>query len=143
MGIEQISVFVENSPGKIRVISGLLANAGVDIRALTIADTKDFGILRLIVDDTQKALKALEEGGCVASLTMVLGVVMQDQPGSLNAILNLMGEHDVNIDYIYAFLTSRKEDACVIFRVEELERAAEVLTLHGVKLVDQNYIQGL
>ena len=143
MTIDQISVFVENKAGKLVEITGLLGKAGIDLRAMSIADTADFGILRIIVDQPQKALEILREADCIVSVTKVLAVQIEDTPGSLSKILGLLSENDINIEYLYAFITRKKEHAYVIFRLEDNDKAAKILTDKGIKLACPDEIYDL
>jgi hypothetical protein len=133
MTIDQLSIFVENKIGRLAEITGILGDAGVDMRAMSIADTKDFGILRAIVNDPARAGKALNAAGCVFSVTQVLAVSIEDTPGSLSRVLGILAEAGVSIEYLYAFITRDKDNAYVILRVEDNERAVAVLTAHSVK----------
>jgi hypothetical protein len=135
MTIDQLSIFVENGPGRLVKITDLLAGAGIDLHAMSIADTKDFGILRVIVNDPLRAGEVLRNAGCVFSLTKVLAVAIDDKPGGLSRILGILAEADISIEYLYAFITRKKDDAYVIFRVEDNYRAAAVFTEHGVRTV--------
>ena len=134
MTIDQISVFVENKPGRLAEILGILGGAGVDLRAMSIADTADFGILRLIVDDTKRAQEALQNAECVVSVTQVIAASVEDKPGSLAKVLKLLSDANISIEYIYAFITRQIEDAYVIFRVENNEAATKLLLENGIKL---------
>jgi hypothetical protein len=133
MTVDQISVFVENKPGRLAEIATILGDAGVDMRAMSIADTSDFGILRLIVDDPKRAQDLLDSAGCVVSVTPVLAVSIADKPGSLAKVLGVLSGADISVEYAYAFITRKQNDAYVIFRVEDNVRALEILTKHGVK----------
>jgi hypothetical protein len=133
MTLDQLSIFVENRSGRLAEITGLLGNAGIDLRAMSIADTKDFGILRVIVSDPGRAGEVLRAAGCVFSVTPVLAVSIDDTPGSLSRVLGILAEADISIEYIYAFITRKKDNAYVIFRVEDNERAVAVFAEHGVK----------
>lgn len=136
MLIEQISVFVENRQGTLAQITGILEKAAIDIRAFSIADTTDFGILRLIVNNPSKAEEILKENNMMVSITEVIAVRIADKPGALNAVLELLFEKDISVEYAYAFITRSKDDAYVILRVEDNERAIEVLQKGGVSLLD-------
>lgn len=126
MAIKQLSVFVENKEGKLREITDILAKAGIDIRALSIADTSEFGILRLIVRDPHKAKALLEKNGFVATINDVVGVEINDRPGGLAEIVRLFAERDINMEYMYAFLTRTENKAYLVVRVDD---ASEVETL--------------
>ncbi len=134
--LKQLSVFVENKTGRLVEITGALAKSGVDIRALSIADTTDYGILRLIVNDPEKALESLKQSGMTVSLTTVIAVEIPDTPGALNNVVAILSENGISIEYMYAFLNPTKSAACVILRVEDNLKAAEVLNDNGISLVD-------
>jgi hypothetical protein len=131
--IDQLSIFVENSPGRLAEITGLLGDAGIDLRAMSIADTRDFGILRVIVSEPERAAEVLRAADCVVSVTPVLAVSIEDAPGSLARVLRVLADAGISIEYIYAFITRRKGNAYVIFRVEDNARAVRAFTEHGVK----------
>jgi hypothetical protein len=133
MTIDQISVFVENGPGKLVGVTRVLGEANVDIRAMSIADTADFGILRMIVSDPVRAIEALKFAGCVVSVTQVLAVEIKDQPGSLSEVLAVLETSGISVEYLYAFITRKSDDAYVIFRVEDVDKANEALAAAGVK----------
>ncbi|GFN22624.1 MAG: ACT domain-containing protein [Thermoanaerobacteraceae bacterium] len=143
MKIKQLSVFLENKSGRLAAVTRLLASKGINIRALSIADTSDFGILRLIVNDPQAAYRTLREGGFTVSLTEVLGVEMPDRPGGLSSVLTHLEEAGINIEYLYAFLGKGENGALVIFRVEDLDKAIEILSAKGVKLVSAENVYAL
>jgi hypothetical protein len=132
MVIDQLSVFVENKLGHLADIAGLLGGAGIDLRALSIADTAEFGVLRLIVSDVGRAKALLAEAGCVVSVTRVLAVSLEDKPGSLAKVLRVLSDAGVSVEYVYAFITQKRGNAYVVLRVEDNERAAAVLTDSGI-----------
>lgn len=129
--IKQISVFVENKPGRLAAVTEVLTKHDINIRAFTIADAGDFGIIRMVVDKTDEAYKALKEAGFTVRLADVLAVEVEDKPGALHRIAKALGDAGVNIEYVYAF-TSEKHKALIIFRVDNKERAKEVLGKLGV-----------
>jgi hypothetical protein len=140
MTVDQISVFVENKPGKlVEVIETLGAN-GIDLRAMSIADTSDFGILRLIVDKPDLALDVLGKAEYVTSVNKVIAVSIADTPGSLAKVLRILSDAEVSIEYVYAFITHEVGSAYVIIRVEDNERAIAVLKSNGVSLAVPNDI---
>ena len=104
MAVKQISIFVENKEGKLVTITDAIATAGIDIRAMSVADTQDFGIFRLIVTDPDKAKEALESSGCFVSITQVVGVSIPDEPGSLAKVVKILARYNINIEYMYAFI---------------------------------------
>ena len=141
MTVNQISVFLENRPGTLTNMTALLAENGIDMRALSLAETNDFGIVRIIVDDVYKAATVLKDGGFVHKLTPVLAVLIPDEPGGLHKILQVLTEAGVNVEYMYAFLGGGDVDhAYMIFRVQEPQKAARALSGKGIKLVDQENI---
>lgn len=140
MAIKQLSIFVENKEGKLVTITDSIANAGIDIRALSVADTQDFGIFRLIVTDPEKAKEALESSGCFVSITQVVGVSIPDEPGSLAKIVNILARYNINIEYMYAFITISGKEASVVLRVADNEAAEKILTENGVKLLEESDI---
>lgn len=140
MAIKQLSIFVENKEGTLVTITDALAKAEVDIRAMSIADTQDFGILRLIVSDIDKAKAALEENDCFVSITNVVGVTVSDEPGSLAKVVRILTDNKINIEYMYAFITVSKQFANVVLRVEDNEVAEKILVENGIKLIDESKV---
>ena len=135
MSVKQISVFIENKPGRLAEITEVLANADVDIRAISVADTSDFGILRVIVDRPKEAVLALREHGMTVSLTNVLAVGITDEKGAFSKVIRVLANGGIDVEYIYAFVSRDKGKAYVIIRTDKSARAAEVLTQHGVELL--------
>lgn len=136
MTLYQLSVFIENKSGRLSEIISILAEAGVDIRALSIADTTDFGILRLIVNDVDLAVKVLGENNMAVSKTEVIGIKLQDEAGSLAKVLTVLTENGVDVEYAYAFITHSKTNACVVVRVEDNAAAIRVLKENNFALVE-------
>ncbi|MBC8585705.1 ACT domain-containing protein [Youxingia wuxianensis] len=143
MTVKQISVFVENKPGQLARFTKVLEKNRIDMRALSIAETPDFGILRVIVDDPYKTACVLKEENYIFSITPVLAAAVSDEPGSLVKILDLLGENNINLEYTYAFITRKKDLAYMIFRVEDNEKAKKVLTENGIELICQSEINEL
>ena len=143
MAIKELSIFVENKKGSLVEIYETLSHAEVDIRAMSISDTQDFGILRLIVSDAPKAAEALKQAHCIVSVTEVIGVAISDQAGSLAKVVRLLTDNDVNIEYMYAFITVSKQFAYVVFRVADNNTATALLEANGVKLVTEEDIENL
>ena len=138
MSVKQISVFLENSAGKLSEITALLASRNIDIRALSLAETKDFGIARMIMSDTEAAERALQEAGFLARSTPVLAYAVPDEPGGLNTLLAHFNQARINIEYMYAFLGGRSADhAYMIFRVGDTEAAEIALDGMGVRALTQ------
>ena len=133
MTIEQLSVFVENAPGRLLEVLEILRDAGIDMRALSIADTEQFGVLRLIVDNPPQAAASLGKAGYVVSITPVLAVNLEDAPGSLVKMVRLLADAAISIEYLYAFAARKKNRAYVVFRVADNARAEAVLEAGGVQ----------
>ena len=143
MTVKQISVFIENKVGGLATITDVLAQAGVNIRALSIADTSDFGILRLIVDDVFKAGNALRENGHIYSITDVLAVAGDDKPGSIARIVATLAKEGIGMDYAYAFFAKKENLAYMIVRVEEMDKAQKVLRENGIHIASEEEIAGI
>ena len=143
MTVKQISAFLENKPGALAVFAKILQSSGIDLRALSLAETEDFGIVRVIVDDAYKTVQILKEEGYVCSVTPVLAVVFEDKPGALVNVLNLLGDNGINLEYSYAFLAKRANSACMIFRVADNEAAIKVLTANGLKPICQDDLESM
>ncbi|MBR0179621.1 MAG: amino acid-binding protein [Firmicutes bacterium] len=137
MTIKQISVFLENRPGTLADATETLSKGGVNLRALCVADTHDFGILRLIADDHDKALSVLKEAGYATTSTEVLAAVIPDDPGSMSRVLRGLAEAGINVEYTYAFLAEKVDSgAVVVLRVDDVELAARTLQELNVPLGD-------
>lgn len=132
MKLKQLSVFLENKPGRLSQPCKALAEAGINILTLCLADTEQFGILRLIVKDWEKAKAVLEKAGCVVNVSEVLAIEIPDQPGGMESVLSLLEPKAVNIEYMYAFTLKRGSNAVLIARIEDADRAIEVLRQKGV-----------
>lgn len=136
MKVNQLSVFLENKSGRLARVTRVLGEKQVNIRALSVADTTDFGILRIIVDRPEEAYRALKEEGFVVTQTDVIAVCIPDKPGGLGGVLVVLEEAGINIEYLYAFVgNTNTGNALVIFRVEDCDRAVEVLVAKGVRVV--------
>lgn len=136
MRVKQLSIFLENRSGRLSEVTQVLGDANVNIRALSLADTSDFGILRLIVDRPDDAYNILKQGGFTIRETDVLAVEVEDKPGGLARILDRFATSGVNVEYMYAFVEKSGDQAIMIFRVEEPERAAALLAESGVRLLN-------
>ncbi|MGA9097922.1 MAG: ACT domain-containing protein [Methanotrichaceae archaeon] len=141
--IKQLSLFVENRPGRMAKVSKTLSDAGVNIRAMTIAEAGDFGVIRMVVDDPEKGYKVLHDNGFTVSTTDVLTVEMKDTPGGLYEIVNTLGENNINVDYAYAFVTAKAQKAMLILRVDNIAKARQVLSVKGVKIATKEEIQAI
>ncbi len=135
MLVKQISVFVENKPGRLSKLTRTLADSQIDIIAICIADTVDFGILRCIVDDPDKAVEVLKKSGFTASMTQVLAVELSDEPGGLATVLEYLSADEIDVEYIYSFVHSRKDKALILFKVNKPEKAIEILQQKNVPIL--------
>lgn len=138
MTVKQISVFVENKIGNLAEVTKVLSDAGISLRAISLADTKNFGVLRIIVDDSYNAATTLKEQGFIVSITPVLAVEIPDEPGSLHRVLTILEEGKINLEYLYDFNTGKSENAHMIFKVGKPEEAIDVLTKNDVRLLCQD-----
>jgi hypothetical protein len=143
MRAEQISVFLENKAGRLAEVTGILSDAKVNIRALALADTSDFGVLRLIVDSNEKAVEALKNRGFTVGRTDVLAVEVEDRPGGLHRILDMLNEADINVEYMYAFVQHSGKNAVMIFRFDNIDEAVKVLEKNNVKVINGSEVYTL
>ena len=134
--IKQISVFVENKKGRLAKITNVLGDAGIDLIALSIADTTNFGIMRCIVTDPEKAKTVLKQNGFTASTTDVIVAEVTDKPGGLAKVLEVLDEAGISVEYLYSFVRTPNENALILFRVEDIETAMSALKKAEVKLLD-------
>ena len=142
MRVEQISIFLENTGGRIAEVTTILSAASVNIRALSLADTTDFGVLRLIVDDNEKAEKALKDHGFSVGKTSVAAVAVEDKPGGLNRILILLAEADLNVEYMYALQQSGGH-AVMIFRFDNIDDAVKLLEREGIRVYKSSEVAAM
>lgn len=143
MKVEQISIFIENKSGRLAEVSGILGKAGVNIRALSLADTSDFGILRLIVSDAERALQELRGHNFTVSKTEVVGVEVPDSPGGLSSILQILDQNNVNVEYMYAFAERSRDNAVIIFRFDNTDEAIQALINNDVRILQGEQITKL
>lgn len=143
MKVKQIAIFLENKSGRLADISHTLSESNINIRALSLADTADFGILRLVVDDTDKARKVLKENGFTLGVTDVLAVEVADKPGSLDSILQVVKQNGLNVEYMYAFTKQSGESGLLLFRFDNLEEASKVFQSAGFKLLSGEEVHAL
>jgi hypothetical protein len=136
MPIKQISVFLENNAGRLGEVTKTLAEADINIRAISIADTADFGILRLIVNNHQEAMKALVDAGFTTRITDVVAVEVEDTPGSLAKVMELFQQVNINIEYLYASLEGISGKAVIIFKLENHEQGLKIIKDHGLAMID-------
>jgi hypothetical protein len=143
MKITQISVFLENRQGRLYDVCSLLGNDNVNIRALTIAETESFGVLRIVVDKSDAAIRLLRENQFVANFTDVIAIEVPDKPGGLASILKVLAENEVNIEYMYGFVEKFSDKALLVMRFEDTDFAQQILAKHNVHVVAEKDIQGL
>jgi hypothetical protein len=143
MAVKQVSIFVENKEGRIKKAIDTLAKEDINIRALSIADTTKYGILRLIVSDNDKAIEALERDGFIVKENEVIILAVPDEPNGLNSTLAVFDEKGINLEYLYAFVSSKTDEAIVVMRLENMEKAIEALNESNVKILDENDIKDL
>ena len=143
MAVKQVSIFVENKEGRIKKAIDTLAKQNINIRALSIADTTKYGILRLIVSDNAKALEALEDNGFIVKENDVIILEVPDEPNGLNSTLAIFDNEGINLEYLYAFASSKTDAAIVVMRLENMEKAIEVLNKNNVKILEAEDIKKL
>lgn len=143
MAVKQISIFIENKEGRIKKAIDTLAQQNINIRALSIADTTKYGILRLIVSDNKKAIAALEDNGFVVRENEVIIIAVPDEPNGLNSTLAVFDEKGINLEYLYAFVSSKTDEAIVVMRLENMDHAIEALQDSDVSILDENDIKNL
>ena len=143
MSVKQISVFLENKPGALADMARVLADNEIDMRAFSLAETSDFGIARVIVDDLYKTTTVLKDAGFIHSVSSVLAVAIPDVPGGLGQVLSVLRDENINVEYMYAFLGGQKDSAYMIFKVERHHQATAALTAKGIRLVDQEELSEL
>jgi len=143
MAVKQVSVFVENKEGRIKKAINTLAQENINIRALSIADTTKYGILRLIVSDNKKAIDALEKDNFIVKENEVILLAIPDEPNGLNSTLSVFEEKGINLEYLYAFVSSKTDEAIVVMRLENMEKAIEALENSNVKVLDEKDIADL
>jgi len=142
MKVKQISVFMENQPGRLAAMASCLGDAGINIMALTVAESSDFGVIRLIVNDFEKARKILKDRKFTVAETEVLAVEIPDEPGSLGKVLKVFAEQGLNVEYMYAFV-SRRQDALIVFRFDDPDKAISALKNTKVKVLTNEEVLAL
>ena len=142
MKIVQISVFLENKKGRLYDATRVLGEAGVDIKALTIAESEKFGVLRMVVDRPDKALEVLKKSEFVASITDIVAVEVSDRPGGLASVLKILNDKGINMEYMYAFVEKNADNAIVVFRFDDPDKAIKVLAGSNIRVLGKKEIQG-
>ena len=143
MHIQQISVFVENKPGRMAEITETISAAAVDIRAMSIADTSDFGILRVIVNQPEKAAEVLRAAGFTVSITSVIAIGIDDAVGEFSRALRLLADNRITVEYMYAFVSKEHGKASIILRVDDDDHAAQVLAQHGISILSDKEVYNM
>jgi len=135
MLVKQISIFIPNEKGSLAKLTSILVKNHIDIRAISVFDTTEFGILRMVVDNPEETVATLTKEGIVAKISDVLAVEPEDKPGSLDAIFQILSENDINIDYIYSYVMRMRELPYIVLKTDHMEKAAKVLSERGIKVV--------
>jgi len=143
MNVKQVAVFLEHKPGRLADISHCLAENNVNIRALSLADTTDFGILRLVADNTEKAQKVLKENGFTVGVTEVIGVAAEDKPGGMDKILQVTSKAALNIEYMYAFTQKSGESGILLFKFDDPEKAMAAFNEAGIKILSGEEVHSM
>jgi len=143
MKVTQISIFLENKKGRLYEASRAMGEAGIDIKALTIAENEEFGVLRIVVDEPEKALDELKRKGFVASITDIVAVEVKDHPGGLAAVLKIFDDNAINVEYMYAFAEKNADNAIVVFRFDDSDKAISALKENNVRVLGKKEVQGL
>ena len=143
MSVKQISIFLENKKGRLAEVTRTLSHEKINIRALSLADTADFGVLRIIVDNPERSVTVLKSHGFVAQVTEVVAVEVEDRPGGLSRILEVLDQDNVNVEYMYAYVEKSRENAIVICRIDDRERALQILEKNGITTVSAEALKAL
>jgi hypothetical protein len=143
MKIKQISIFLENRKGRLYDVCSLLGKHDINIRALNVAETESFGVLRIVVNKAEEVVKALGDAGIVAKITDVIAVEVEDRPGGLADILKVLADEDVNVEYMYGFVEKSSDKALMVLRFDDVDKAAEVLKKHNIKIVTEQGVREL
>ena len=143
MKLIQISVFLENKKGRLSEVCSLLGSEGINIRALTIAESEDFGVLRMVVDKPDETLSLLKKNSFVANLTEIVAVEVEDKPGGLSDVLKILCAKEINVEYMYGFIEKHSDKALLVFRFENNDQAIEVLKSNNIKIVNKDDVLNL
>jgi hypothetical protein len=143
MYTKQVSIFLENTKGRLAEVAKLLTDEGINIRALSLADTADFGVLRLIVSDRARCFGVLKEHGLAAQETDVIAVEMSDRPGGLYRVVEILDREDLNIEYMYAFVEKKGGNAIVVFKIDDAARAVQALKANGIPILAEDIVRNL
>ena len=143
MSVKQISVFLENKKGRLAEVTKTLSHEKINIRALSLADTADFGVLRIIVDNPDRSVSVLKAHGFVAQVTEVIAVEVEDKPGGLSHILEVLDQDNVNVEYMYAYVEKSRDNAIVICRIDDRDRALQILEKNGIATLSAEALKAL
>ena len=143
MAIKQLSIFVGNNNGSLAEITGAFADVGINLRAMSVADTQDYGILRIIVSDSERAALLMREKGYIFSVTEVVAASIPNQPGGLAKVLNLLSDNEISVEYIYAFVATAKDNAYVVLRVNDNEKTDKLLSENAINTITDADIANL
>jgi hypothetical protein len=143
MKIKQISIFLENRKGRLFEVCSLLGKNGINIRALNVAETESFGILRIVVNNPENAIKVFNDAGVVARITDVVAIEVDDRPGGLADILKVLADEDVNIEYMYGFVEKSSDRALMVFRFDDVDKAVTILKKHKIRIVTEQGVREL
>jgi hypothetical protein len=143
MAVKQISVFLENKPGRLAIFTDVLKDNDINLRALSIAEASDFGIVRFIVNDVYNAATVLRDAGYIISVTDVLALEMPDKPGAMADLVRTLGDAGMNLEYLYAFTATKAGSAYMIIKVNDVKKASEILNKNGIRQVDQETLKDI
>lgn len=143
MTVNQISIFLENRPETLSELTDILAKNNVNMRAMMLADTSDFGVARIITDDCEKVQKLLESNDYIVKVTGVIAIEIPDEAGSLNKILKLLGENGRNVEYMYGFTGRKTNSACMILRCTDIPKTEEILEKNGIRTISQEQLKDI
>ena len=143
MTINQISVFIENKPDTLAHLTDIMAKNSINMRAMMLADTSDFGVARFIVDDSERAEEIIKNADYIVKTTGVIAIEIPDEPGSLNKILKLLADNGRNIEYMYGFTGKKTNSACMIIRTTDIPKTEEVLQKAGISLISQDKLKDI
>lgn len=140
MKITQMSVFIENTKGKLFELCDILGKNNINIKALTLAESPEFGIVRLVVDKAEEAVNLLKENSFVASMADIVAVEVSDDPGGLAFVLKVLADNDINIEYMYGFVEKASDKALMVFKFEDIDKAIAILCKNGISIISKDKI---
>lgn len=140
MAIKQLSVYAENSKGSLAYITKVLADAGIDLRSLCIADTKDYGIIRIVADDTEKAHEIVKASGLTSNMREVVAIAIPNETGGLNKVLEILSDNEIGLEYAYSLITAKADSAYIVLRVDNNDKTEKVLVENGIRVLSETDI---